>query len=188
MVFSSEFAEASERNVVSSRFNHDDIDENARIQQLINELDEDDEEEIDALLNDENFESNDDNAWEVDDHLVSLGLEAAVESEAGTNIVFVNGINCATHTMQLVVRDAIALLPKHQSNVITLATKVSKFFRKESTRNAVKNMGLKLKVPSVEMPTRWSSTYMMVRLNVFFKPPPIVGTNAFMALCVFPIA
>lgn len=158
--------------MTSFQIDQNDIDENARIQQLINELDEEDEAEIDALLNDENFHSNDDDGWEVDDHLAGLGLEAAVEAEVAESVVFVNGVNCAAHTLQLVVRDALALLPKHQSNVITLATKVSKFFRKESTRNAVKNMGLNMKVPSVEMPTRWSSTYMMVCSCFFLKLKP----------------
>lgn len=137
-------------------------DDNTRIAELLNVLNDEDEEEIDALLNDENFISDDDN-WVLDDGLTRLDLEGAVESEIGAGLVFVNGINCAAHTMQLVVRDALALLPRHHANIITLASKVSKFFRKESTRNTVRSLGLSLKVPSVEMPTRWSSTYMMVR-------------------------
>lgn len=148
---------------MSTRTSESNIDYNARIAELLNVLTDEDENEIDALLNDENFISNDDDMWAIDDSLERLGLEGALESEIGAGLVFVNGINCAAHTMQLVVRGALALLPRHHANVITLATKVAKFFRKETTRNIVKNLGLACKVPTVEMTTRWSSTYIMVR-------------------------
>lgn len=167
-----EIAETLEQNSIAvighnNNINLNAVDDNARIAVLLNVLDKEDEQEIDELLNDNNFSSNEDDDdnddWEPYDGLSELGLVEAVQFERANNLIFINGINCAAHTMQLVVRDALGHLPKHHKNVITLANKICKFFRKESTRNVVRNMGLKLKVPSVEMPTRWSSTYIMVR-------------------------
>lgn len=146
-----------------------DFDATTRIQRLLNVLDEEDEEESETLLNDENFCSNDDNAWEISNGLAGIGFEEAVESEMSENLVIVNGINCAAHTLQLVVRGALALLSKVHANVIALASKVCKFFRTETTKNAVRNMGLGLRIPSMEMPTRWSNTYMMVRCLIMRK-------------------
>lgn len=151
-------------NDLSIYTNRSDVDDNIRIAELLNALDEDDEEEIDALISDDIFfsDAGDEDSWEIIDEAASLSVETAVELEINSKVIFVNGINCAAHTLQLAGRDALRILPVELSNIFTLASKVCKFFRKESTRNAVKNYGLKMKVPSMDMPTRWSSTYIMV--------------------------
>lgn len=77
----------------------------------------------------------------------------------------VNGINCAAHTLQLAVKDALNLLHVDHKNVIKLTREVVKFIRKESTRNDIRNRGLNLKLPSMGVETRWSSTYMMVNIS-----------------------
>lgn len=142
---------------------HSELLDNYRIEQILNELDANDEEEINSLLDDNNFSLNDDNDdWEFDNRLIDSNIIINSASEASIRPVLINGINCAAHTVQLAVKSAISRLSIEHSNIISLATKVVKFLRKESTRNEVRNRGFKLKVPSFDTPTRWSSTYMMV--------------------------
>lgn len=132
------------------------------IGELLNRLDEDDEEEIQALLNDDNFTGSDDEDWEFDERLTQSTILAHAEVEADSCMMIVNGINCAAHTLQLAVKAAITLLDTQNTNVIKLATEVCKFLRKESTRNETKNRGLNVRLPSLDTKTRWSSTYLMV--------------------------
>lgn len=149
-------------DVTTNLSSRNEVEDNIHIVELLNNLDLEDEEEIDMLLDDRNFVSNEEDVnWEFDRSLMTTGLGECMDP-AGSNLVFVNGINCAAHTLQLAVKGAIALLPACYSNVIKLATKVCKFLRKESTRNEARNLGLKIKLPSIHTPVRWSSTYIMV--------------------------
>lgn len=147
---------------------HNERLDNARIEQILNELYADDEEEINNLLDDNNFSLYDENDdWEFDNRLIDSSIVDSA-TEASVRPVLVNGINCAAHTVQLAVKSAISRLSIEHSNVISLATKVVKFLRKENTRNEARDRGFKLKVPSIDTPTRWSSTYMMVIVLSFF--------------------
>lgn len=149
-------------NVTTALSSRNGVEDNIHIAELLNNLDDDDEEEVNMLLDDANFNFDEDGVnWEFDKCLMATGLGANMDPEE-INVVFVNGINCAAHTLQLAVKDAIAQLPACHANVLRLAAKVCKFLRKESTKNEARNLGIKIKLPSMDTPTRWSSTYIMV--------------------------
>lgn len=82
------------------------------------------------------------------------------------SFLFVNRVNCAAHTLQLGVRDGLALLPKDLQNVITLCREFSKFTRLQKTIYELEKMGLQKKFPPLDVCTRWSSTYLMVNCIV----------------------
>lgn len=149
-------------NTNASEPGHNELHDNDRIEQILNELDADDEEEINDLLDDNNFVIHDTDDWEFDNRLIDSSIITNCAAETSIRPVLVNGINCGAHTVQLAVKSAISRLSTEHSNVISLAVKTVKFLRKETTRNEVRDRGLKLKVPSFNTPTRWSSTYLMV--------------------------
>lgn len=89
------------------------------------------------------------------------------------------GVNCAAHTLQLLVKDALKELKKESSNVIDLCRRIIKSLKLNSTKNVVeearknaesefitKQLELKLKVPSLDVETRWGSTFLMVSFFV----------------------
>lgn len=75
-----------------------------------------------------------------------------------------NSIKCAAHTLQLAVRDALECLDKKDKNAINLCRRAAKFLRLQSTKNEMRKIGLTSVYPALDVVTRWSSTYMMVRM------------------------
>lgn len=86
-----------------------------------------------------------------------------MRARSGKHHLFMSSIKCAAHTLQLAVNDAIKLLGKNDSNLILLCRVIAKFLRLQSTRNEMKKKGLKSILPRLDVETRWSSTYLMVR-------------------------
>lgn len=76
--------------------------------------------------------------------------------------IFVNQVNCASHTLQLVVKDGLDALSQEHKNVIKLCREFAKFIRRQSSLNKLVKHGIKIKLPRLDCITRWSSTYMMV--------------------------
>lgn len=75
----------------------------------------------------------------------------------------INGINCAVHTIQLAIKDALnKMLNKHQ-NVIGLCRRISKILRLNKIQMILKEKDYRFKIPRLDVETRWSSTYLMVR-------------------------
>lgn len=93
-------------------------------------------------------------------------LPDRIEEISGSSLIFVNGINCAAHTVQLAIKDALRMIGDDNKNVIKLSRAVVKFIRKESTRNEVINRKIKTIFPVIDVETRWNSTFMMVS-NLF---------------------
>lgn len=141
-----------------------DIDCDDQIADILHQLDSDDQNEIDDLLMDICIDEDTDDLWRICD-MACNDLPAQIECVAGTPLIFVNGINCAAHTVQLAVKDAIRLLHTDDSNVIKLARAVVKFLRKESTRNEASNRMIQTTLPAIDNETRWNSTFIMV--NIF---------------------
>lgn len=131
-------------------------DFNEEIANLLHNMDADDEDEIRALMNDSLGEEE----WELN-NIEYADLSENIERQ-GSRIYFVNGVNCAAHTVQLAVKDALRQMDVTYSNIIQLSRAVVKFIRKESTRNKAEKRGLKFILPVIDIDTRWSSTYMMV--------------------------
>lgn len=133
------------------------------IANYLHSLDEEDENEIVNLLND-NFNIEEDD-WNQND-LSGLNLSEVLEIGAKSPLLLINGVNCAAHTMQLSVKGALAMLEVEHSNVIKLCREVAKFLRTENTRIEARNRNLKLILPSLDVETRWSSTYLLVSKHV----------------------
>lgn len=129
------------------------------IAQILHLLDDDDEGEIMMLLSDNHIEDDDD--WE-QTNLDESDLVQAIVQTSESEPIFINGVNCAAHTVQLAVKSALSELSTSHSNVISLARQVAKFLRKDSTRIEARNRQLKLIFPALDMDIRWSSIYSMV--------------------------
>lgn len=138
---------------------------------------EDDDASIIDLTNDAEFEeviNSDTNELEAllsslepaeDDWIITNSDEDYVNTirqSVPDSFLFVNGVNCAAHTLQLGVRDGLARLPNDLQNVISLCREFSKFTRLQKTIYDLEKMGLQKKFPPLDVCTRWSSTYMMV--------------------------
>lgn len=91
-------------------------------------------------------------------------LISNLRNQTGNHSLFVNSIKCAAHSIQLAVKDALKLLSNEDQNVIDLCRLVSKFLRLQSTKNGMREEGLTSILPGLDVKTRWSSTYLMVRI------------------------
>lgn len=86
-----------------------------------------------------------------------------MRKRSGNHHLFMASIKCAAHTLQLAVNDALKLLGKTDENIISLCRIVAKFLRLQSTKNEMHQVGLISIMPKLDVETRWSSTYLMVR-------------------------
>lgn len=135
----------------------------AEINTILNMVSEEEEDEINALA--ENLVPSDNDIWTIDDYSSDVDLVNILTENNSANFVFVNGINCAAHTLQLAVKDALGELNERHGNVIALTKKVAKFFRHQNTIYTMGNLGIKKKLPCLSVDTRWGSTYLMVNIT-----------------------
>lgn len=91
------------------------------------------------------------------------------ESDEITNIIkakssflLVNGVNCAAHTIQLAIKEALSDLPDEMENIIVLCREFCKFTHLQTTIYEMEKRGVEKRLPPLDVPTRWSSTYLMV--------------------------
>lgn len=96
-----------------------------------------------------------------EDLLATLVVD--IRARTGNHHLFMASIKCATHTLQLAIKDAIKLLGQTDSNAISLCRVVAKFLRLQSTKTELFRAGIKSIVPKLDVETRWSSTYLMVK-------------------------
>lgn len=89
----------------------------------------------------------------------------SLEKDLGLDIMWnVTGINCAEHTLQLAIKDALESMPENQKNLVKLCRKIAKFLRLASTSNEMREMEMHYNWPHLENDTRWCSTYLMVNV------------------------
>lgn len=145
------------------------------------------------ILNNENDDGNTDIAIEqvlaevhetTDDEALGILFEETVLnvnqnllSEAANDIIDVIGsemvwnitnVNCMAHTIQLVVKDSINAIDTRDENVIKIGREVIKFLRLPSTKHEMNERGMAYNLPRLDCPTRWGSTYIMVRYPFYF--------------------
>lgn len=81
----------------------------------------------------------------------------------GLEILYdITGVNCAEHTLQLAIKDALKNTSHTVQNVIELSRRACKIFRLSSTAIEVQNAGIKYIHPRLENDTRWGSLFLMV--------------------------
>lgn len=83
----------------------------------------------------------------------------------GLNVLYdITGVNCAAHTLQLAIKDALKRLPIQHENIIGLCRNVAKQLRRKSSQAIYKseNHSENYKIPRIDVATRWGYTYLMV--------------------------
>lgn len=101
--------------------------------------------------------------WFFNDDINSLDTSPMV------SLVLINGVNCAAHTLQLAIKNALFKLGSQQANVIKLCRDVCKFIRQQNTIYEMEKRGIKKKFAALDVETRWSSTYLMVCKKYLFE-------------------
>lgn len=96
--------------------------------------------------------------WSFCDHMGNMDWSSM------NSLALVNGVNRAAHTIQLAIKNALKEFENfEQANVINMCRDVCKFIRQQTTIYTMKKKGIKPKFPALDVDTRWSSTYLMVR-------------------------
>lgn len=135
--------------------------ENAEIENILLVADDNitDEEALDILFEDVELERNS----------TLLSAISTELSDKGVNVLWdISGVNCAAHTLQLAIKDALNKISKSHSNVINIARTIVKFLRLKTTTSQMDEIGLKYKLPRLENDTRWCSLYLMVCSDSLF--------------------
>lgn len=142
-----------------------DMDENVQsayniqIATALNQIDEDDQNEINELANNLVPDESD---WSFINYSNDIDLADSLVRNKSAKFAFVNGVNCAAHTIQLVIKDGLAQLSSNYNNIIKLCREACKFIRLQTTIYEMQNRNIKKKFPALDVETRWSSTYIMV--------------------------
>lgn len=101
------------------------------------------------------------------DYSTILSVMTAEFSSYEPAIWDITGVNCAAHTLQLAIKDALSKLTITYQNVIGLCRCVCKFLRLKSTSVTLDAVGMEHIIPRLETDTRWGSMYLMVRCMRF---------------------
>lgn len=100
------------------------------------------------------------------EHVNNENLLNAISTElegAGAVFLFdITGVNCAAHTLQLAINDALAKMPNSFKNIIELCRVVCKVLRQKSCRIEMEQLDIPYKKPRIENATRWGSMFLMV--------------------------
>lgn len=109
------------------------------------------------------------------EHELLLNETIAEISSDHEEVFNMSGVNCAAHTLQLLVKDSLKEMRKASGNVIELCRRVVKALKLNSTKMIIekarqkasteviaKQPNLTLKVPSLDVETRWGSMFTMV--------------------------
>lgn len=126
----------------------------AEIARILNTLDSSDEDELANLLDESN------------EYTILLAeLVADFQKKYTTSVIYVNGVCCAAHTLQLAVREAIDNINSEHRNIIGLCREVGKFLRKQTSIYELQSQKITPRFPRLDCPTRWNSTYNMVSIR-----------------------
>lgn len=134
----------------------DALDIDDEIRNFLNERDTSDEDILSSIF---------------DDNLLSESLLRSVGDNLNREINpdnSIHGVRCAIHTLQLAIKDAIASMRSADSNVILLCRNIAKFMRLKSTQIEMRNKNISIVLPTLDVETRWNSTYALVSVVIIF--------------------
>lgn len=97
-----------------------------------------------------------------DDESLLRDTVAQIANQHDHHLFDLTGIRCAAHTLQLIVKDGLKDLRRESSNIINLCRRIIKTLKLTSTKSIVEEANLKMAIPSLDVETRWGSTYNMV--------------------------
>lgn len=118
-----------------------------------------DDDAIDAIFEDCDINPNISLAQQT---LLSETVEQ-ITTECEHVVLNLTDMTCFAHNLQLAVKDALEALPKKTNNILDLCRRTAKVLRLNSTKMIVQEAGLQMNVPCLDVETRWSSLYNMVR-------------------------
>lgn len=90
----------------------------------------------------------------------------------GLNVLCdITGVNCAAHTLQLAVKDALKRLACKYGNIISLCRNVAKLLRNKSHQEIYKTEtdDGSYKTPRIDVDTRWGYIYVMVKTFSYIR-------------------
>lgn len=133
----------------------------------------DDDTAIDQLIAQPHDTTDDDALNMIIDEVNNQTLLSAISVElehSGAEFLFdITGMNCAVHTLQLAVKDAMSKMSKSYNNVIELCRIVCKIIRLKSVRIEMEALNIPYKKPRLETATRWGSMFLMVRFDLIIQ-------------------
>ena len=158
----------STRSNAAIQLNFDDSNSEAVIDNeiadlLIREEINDDDEALDLILNEEG-EIDATQLRQHQDLLCATVRDLMSENEID-NRFDVTGVNCAAHTVQLAIKDAVGALKQSVQNVISLCRRAAKILRLKTTRYDLSSAGIQYTVPHLDVSTRWGSMYRMASIK-----------------------
>lgn len=98
----------------------------------------------------------------LDDNFVYEQLFQDAVGQVPNHLNITQGIRCAAHTEQLVVRDAIG--KSNVQSIIIVCKEVAKLIRIPKYEREISQANLKLIKPRLNCKTRWDSDYLMVKI------------------------
>lgn len=123
------------------------------------------EQAYDLLFNgDDSDDSDDDVDFEANDTLLGAITSELVNKHGIALEWMILGINCAAHTKQLSIGDAVNNTTEANRNVIKLCGKVAKILRRSTTKFKLDKANIACKFPRLQVKTRWCSLYLMVNI------------------------
>lgn len=130
----------------------DDESVDDRIRNIINNDEMADEEALNAILDESS----------IYDSLL-FSVVGDLRSQTGNQVLLIDQIRCAAHTVQLAINDSLKNLQESTLNVVNLCRKVAKFMRLQNTQHQIRRMEIETILPILDNETRWNSKYLMVR-------------------------
>lgn len=143
--------EAIDREIEAALALEDDITESEAYDMIFDGFEESDEED-------------DDVDFGARDTLLAAISSELVNQHGIASDWMILGINCAAHTKQLSIGDAVKKTTQANRNVIKLCGKVAKILRRSSTKYRLAEANLEYKFPRLQVKTRWCSLYLMVNI------------------------
>lgn len=80
-------------------------------------------------------------------------------AEHASSILYISGIKCAAHTVQLVVKDSLS---PPNSDILNICKHIAKCLRQSSFKQELTQQKIAFTTVRLSCPTRWSSQYIMV--------------------------
>lgn len=130
-----------------------------------------DDEALDIIFNEANADNDEpsDAELQANENLL-VAVKSKLASDYGLDVVWdVTGVNCAEHTLQLGINDAIKATGTENRNLINLCRRVVKFLRLATTMHELKKENINYKRPRIDVVTRWGSLYVMVNIVHRFR-------------------
>lgn len=123
--------------------------------------------EVGEISDEEALDNVFENAFLAEHQRVLENVAAELRNKGFDTKYDITGVNCAAHTLQLAILDALKAIPQTQKNMIELVRRIAKLLRLPKSEQQVKEAGIRYKRPRLDVVTRWGSMYQMVSMNYF---------------------